>query len=297
MATGRFAPSPSGPLHLGSLRTAMVAWLFARSSGGGFLMRIEDLNPATASPEHERVLLADLIALGVDWDGPVVRQSERRAVHDAAVAELVAMGRTYPCFCSRREIRESAAAPHEMLALYPGTCRDLTPDEVQARVDSGRPAALRLRTAGEVVTIEDRLRGQVTAPVDDIVLRRNDGVPAYHVAVIVDDDDQGVDEVVRGDDLLPVTPSQAHLLDLLGRRRPGWAHVSLAVGTDGIRLAKRHGSVTMAELAGQGVGPDAVRNRLAVSLGLAEPGEPTTMSLLLERFDPDRLPTEPWVVT
>jgi glutamyl-tRNA synthetase len=296
MATGRFAPSPTGALHLGSLRTALVAWLFARSAGSRFLVRMEDLDPVTSSPEHEAGQLADLVALGLDWDGPVVRQSERRALHEAALAELVARGLTFPCFCSRREIREAAAAPHARPGAYPGTCRHLSPSEVAAREASGRPAALRLRGGSAPVTVVDRRHGEVTQPVDDIVLRRNDGVPAYHVAVVVDDDDQGVQEVVRGDDLLYATPSQAHLLDVLGRPRPTWAHVPLVLGPDGARLAKRHGAVTLADLAAAGTSADDVRSRLAASLRLAEPGEPVTMAQLVDRFDPDALPTEPWVL-
>jgi glutamyl-tRNA synthetase len=296
MADGRFAPSPTGALHLGSLRTALLAWLFARSAGTRFVVRMEDLDPVTSRPEHEAGQLADLAALGLDWDGPVVRQSERRDLHEAALAVLVASDLTYPCFCSRKEIRDASAAPHARPGAYPGTCRELTVAEVARREADGRRAALRLRGDGSPVTIVDRLRGKVTQPADDIVLRRNDGVPAYHVAVVVDDDDQGVREVVRGDDLLDATPSQAHLLDLLGRPRPAWAHVPLVLGPDGTRLAKRHGAVTLADLADQGVDAAAVRSRLAASLGLAEPGDPVTMDQLLERFDPAALPSEPWVV-
>lgn len=297
MATGRFAPSPTGELHLGNLRTALVAWLFARSTGSAFLVRIEDLDPLTSSPAHEVRQLADLSALGLDWDPPVVCQSARRVEHEAALDALIERGLTFPCFCSRREIREAAAAPHAEAGRYAGTCRDLTPRDVAARESSGRPAALRLRASGETVAVLDRLHGEVRGTADDIVLRRNDGVPAYHLAVVVDDDDQGIEEVVRGDDLLSATPSQAHLLDLLGRRRPTWAHVPLALGPDGERLAKRHGSVTLTDLASVGAGPELVRARLAVSLGLTEPGEPATMSRLLDRFDPDRLPRDPWTIT
>ena len=294
MATGRFAPSPTGALHLGSLRTALLAWLFARAAGSRFLLRIEDLDPVTSSPEHEAGQLADLRSIGLDWDGPIVRQSERRDVHEAVLAELVERGLTYPCFCSRREIREATAAPHAPPGVYPGTCRSLTAAQVAQRAAEGRPAALRLRGDGEPVTIVDRLHGAVTGPADDIVLRRNDGVPAYHVAVVVDDDDQGVEEVVRADDLLEATPSQAHLLDLLGRPRPSWAHVPLVLGPDGRRLAKRHGAVSLADLHAMGIDAAEVRSRLAASLGLAEPGEPVTMAELCDRFDPAALPTEPW---
>lgn len=296
MATGRFAPSPTGELHVGNLRTALVAWLFARSSGGRFLLRIEDLDPVTSSPAHERGQLADLGAIGLDWDGPVVRQSERRARHEAVLADLVDRDLTYPCFCSRREVREAAAAPHLAAGSYPGTCRDLSAADRRARQASGRPAALRLRGSREPVTIVDRLHGPVTALADDIVIRRNDGVPAYHLAVVVDDADQGVEEVVRADDLLASTPSQAHLMEVLGLQRPAWAHVPLALGPDGKRLAKRHGAVTLADLRHQGMDAAAVRSLLAASLGLAEPGEPVSMAVLLDRFDPSALPLQPWVV-
>jgi glutamyl-tRNA synthetase len=230
----------------------------------------------------------------------VGRQSTRRARHEAALAELEARGLTYPCFCTRKEIREEIAAaseaPHGTTPdAYPGTCRDLTPAEWAEREAAGRRAALRLRAGGAQVTIVDRLHGEVTTPVDDVVLRRNDGVPAYNLAVVVDDADQGVEEVVRGDDLLSSTPRQAHLADLLGLARPAWAHVALVLGPDGDRLAKRHGAVTLAELAAAGVDASGVRTRLAVSLGLAAPGEAVSMGQLLERFDPARLPREPWV--
>jgi glutamyl-tRNA synthetase len=297
MAVGRFAPSPSGPLHVGNLRTAMLAWLFARSAGSRFLLRIEDLDPVVSRPEHATGQLADLAALGLDWDGPVVRQSERRPVHEAVLGQLEARGLTYPCYCTRREVREASAAPHVEPGTYPGTCRDLSSAQREERAAAGRPAALRLRAGGVTVTVVDRVAGPVTGPVDDIVLRRNDGVPAYHLAVVVDDDDQGVEEVVRSDDLLGSTPSQAHLLDLLGRGQPTWAHVPLVLGADGQRLAKRHGAVSLADLAAIGVEPAEVRRRLARSLGLAAAGERATMADLVTRFDPAALPRDPWVLS
>jgi glutamyl-tRNA synthetase len=296
VASGRFAPSPTGPLHVGNLRTALLAWLFARSAGSPFLLRCEDLQP---HPDADALAAAqedDLRALGLDWDGPVVRQSDRRPRHDAVLARLEAEGRTYPCWCSRREVLEAAAAPHGAPpGAYPGTCRDLSDSQRRARQAEGRPAALRLRGPGEPVTVVDRLRGEVTGFVDDLVLRRNDGVPAYNLAVVVDDADQGVEEVVRGDDLLTSTPRQAHLADLLGLPRPAWAHVPLVVGPDGDRLAKRHGAVTLADLAAGGMDPGAVRSALAVGLGLAAPGEAVSMAELSGRFDPQRVPLEPWV--
>ncbi len=295
MAVGRFAPSPTGPLHVGNLRTALVAWLFARAAGSRFLLRVEDLDPSDARPEHERGQLADLAAIGLDWDPPLVRQSERREAHEAAIERLVGDGRTYPCYCTRREIREAAAAPHGPAGAYPGTCRDLTAAERREREATGRPPALRLRAGAEVVTVEDGLAGSISLAVDDLVLRRNDGIPAYNLAVVVDDAFQGIEEVVRGDDLLDSTPRQVLLARLLDLPAPAYAHVPLVVGPDGQRLAKRHGAVTLADLAARGVGAAEVRSRLAASLGLAEPGEQVAAADLVERFDPARLPRDPWV--
>ena len=295
MADGRYAPSPTGPLHVGNLRTALLAWLFARAAGSRFVLRVDDLDPADARAEHEAGQLADLAAVGVDWDGPVVRQSERRAAHEAAIEQLVAAGRTYGCWCTRREIREAAAAPHGPAGAYPGTCRRLTEAERAERRGSGRPAALRLDAGDEVVSVVVRLHGEVSLAVDDLVLRRNDGIPAYNLAVVVDDAHQGVEEVVRGDDLLDSTPRQVLLARLLGLRVPAYAHVPLVLGVDGARLAKRHGAVTLADLAADGVDAAAVVSRLAASLGLAAPGEQVVAADLLDRFDPAALPLEPWV--
>jgi glutamyl-tRNA synthetase len=298
MPTGRFAPSPTGALHLGNLRTAMVAWLFARAAGSPFLVRMEDLDAAVARREHEEGQLRDLRAIGLDWDGEVVRQSERLELYEAAIARLVADGRTYPCYCTRREIREAVSAPNRGEGVegeYPGTCRDLSAAERAAREQGGRPPALRLRAGGEVVTVVDRLAGAITAAVDDVVIRRNDGLPAYNLAVVVDDVAQGVEQVVRADDLLPSTPRQVLLGRLLGLPALQYAHVSLVLGSDGARLAKRHGAVTLADRAALSQDADSVRAELAASLGLSVPGEPVTMQDLLARFDPDALPRDPWV--
>ncbi|HEX2577635.1 MAG TPA: tRNA glutamyl-Q(34) synthetase GluQRS [Aquihabitans sp.] len=299
MASGRFAPSPTGDLHLGNLRTALLAWLFARSAGSWFLLRMEDLDRSQASARHERSQLADLAALGLDWDGQVVRQSERFDRYEAAIATLDAAGRTYSCYCTRREIREAASAPHVVPGpdgAYPGTCRELTAAERAERERAGRPPALRLRGPGTARTVDDDLLGPVTALVDDVVLRRNDGVPAYNLAVVVDDAAQGVEQVVRGDDLAASAPRQRHLSALLGLPPVRYAHVPLVLGPTGQRLAKRDGAVTLADQAAAGHPPDEVRSLLAASLGLAEPGEPATTSTLLARFDPARLPREPWTV-
>jgi glutamyl-tRNA synthetase len=285
---GRFAPSPSGRLHLGNLRTALLAWLFARSAGGSFLLRIEDLDRARSKPEHERRQIADLKAIGLDWDREAPRQSERTARYREALEELRTAGRVYPCWCTRAEIRAAAEAPHGPLpeGAYPGTCRRLTPEERAERERSGRPAALRLDARAVRIDFEDRLHGALTGVVDDFVLWRGDDTPAYQLAVVVDDADQAVTEVVRGDDLLDSTPRQIELARLLGLPIPRYAHVPLVLGPDGKRLAKRHGAVTLEERD-----PGEALSWMASSVGLAEPGEALTAQDLIPRFDPARLVT------
>jgi glutamyl-tRNA synthetase len=282
---GRFAPSPTGRLHLGNLRTALLAWLFARASGSRFLVRVEDLDPAAGAGDHEAQQLADLAALGLEWDGEVVRQSERRALYEAAIGRLVTAGLTYPCWCSRREILEAPTAPHAPPGAYPGTCRDREPPVTE------RPPALRLRAGDVRVGVDDRLCGHFEGIVDDFVLRRGDGTPAYNLAVVVDDGAQRIGEVVRADDLLASTPRQVFLARLLGIEPPAYAHVPLVLGPDGERLAKRHGAVTIGD-AGT---PSEVLALLARSLDLAAPGETVTAAQLVDRFDPDAVPRRPWV--
>ncbi len=298
-ATGRYAPSPTGTLHLGNLRTALLAWLFARSQGASFLMRIDDLDRSRVRPRVAEQQLADLAALGLDWDGPVVRQSERFEHYAAAIEQLGGGGLLYPCYCTRAEIREAASAPHGAPAegAYPGTCRSLTAAQRGDRERSGRPPALRLRAGEAVVEFRDRLLGGRRDTVDDLVVRRNDGDPAYNLAVVIDDAAQAVGEVVRGADLLDTTARQLHLAALLGTAPVTHAHVPLVLGADGARLAKRHGSVTLAARAAAGESPLDVRSSLAASVGLAERDERPTMDELLARFDPTALPSEPSVLS
>jgi len=293
---GRFAPSPSGDLHLGNLRTALLAWLFARSTGRRFLMRMEDLDRVRDGAEERQ--LHDLRALGLDWDGPVTHQSCRRDRYAAAIDRLAEAGATFECFCTRREIQQAPSAPHAPEGAYPGTCRDLTAAErEERRAERPRPA-LRLRSGLDEFTVTDVLRGPYTAMVDDLVLRRGDGTPAYNLAVVVDDAAQGIDQVVRGDDLLSSSPRQAYLATLLGLPVPEYAHVPLVLGPEGKRLAKRDGAVTLDDM-GAGSDPDATAARvlgvLARSLGLAADGESVTAATLPERFEPAELPLEPWV--
>jgi glutamyl-tRNA synthetase len=288
---GRFAPSPTGTLHLGNLRTALLAWLSARSQDARFLVRIEDLDTGRVRERFVQEQLLDLAALGLDWDGPVVRQSERLELYEDAVRRLRERSLIYECWCTRAEIREASSAPHGDLpeGAYPGTCLRLTTEERAARQASGRPPALRVHAGAAAVTFEDRLAGAVTGVVDDFVVRRNDGAFAYNLAVVVDDAEQGIGEVVRGADLLDSTPRQLWLGAQLGLPAPRHAHVPLMLGADGARLAKRHGVVTLADRARLGESPDDVRAGLAASVGLAEPGEPLTPAELVERFDPRAL--------
>lgn len=290
-ADGRFAPSPTGTLHVGNLRTALLAWLFARSQGARFLVRVEDLDAGRVRAAFEAEQLGDLAALGLDWDGPVVRQSERTALYEDALANLRADGLTYECWCTRREIGEAASAPHGDLpeGAYPGTCRDLPARERVSRQATGRRPALRIRADAARIAFGDRVAGPVEGAVDDFVVRRNDGAFAYNLAVVVDDADQGVAEVVRGADLLDSTPRQLWLGARLGLPAPRHAHVPLVLGPDGERLAKRHGAVTLADRAAVGQDAAAVRAELAASVGLAAAGERPSPAELVERFDADRL--------
>lgn len=293
VGSGRFAPSPSGDLHVGNLRTAVLAWLFARSTGRRFQLRLEDLD--RVQPGAARRQLADLAAIGLDWDGEVVRQSDRRSNYQDALDELDGRGLVYRCFCTRREIQEAASAPHGPDGAYPGTCRRLTAVQVGERLAAGRAPALRLRAQVPEWTVHDTVLGGYTGTVDDFVLRRTDGVFAYNLAVVVDDAAQAIDQVVRGDDLLTSAPRQMYLAHLLGLAQVDYAHVPLVRNTTGARLAKRDGAVTRSELQRLGRTPHDVLSLIAVSLDLAVPGETVDPPALLARFDARRLPRQPWV--
>jgi glutamyl-tRNA synthetase len=294
MSLGRFAPSPTSQLHLGNLRTGLLAWLFARSSGRGFLLRIEDLDQqrVAAATGVAQAQLNELHAIGIDWDSEPVRQSERAELYREAVAKLP----TYECFCTRREIAEASQAPHGGYRPYPGTCAHLSKAE-RDRLRLTRPPAIRVRAEGARFTIHDRHAGDVTGMVDDFVLVRNDGNPAYNLAVVVDDGEQQIDQVVRGSDLLESAPRQAWLATKLGYPVPEYAHVGLALNHDGKRLAKRDGSVTLEALAERGVTAREVFGMICESAGLPA-AEDAEDLLNIVRNDPALLDNQkiwaPW---
>jgi glutamyl-tRNA synthetase len=268
---------------LGNLRTALAAYASVRAAGGTFLIRFEDLDMHNANMANAQQQLDDLASLGITADVIPVVQSERFEMYHEAIQRLTDLGLTYECFCSRKEILEAAQAPHGGQVMYPGTCRDLSEAE---RADRRivRPGAIRLRANSSRETFTDLIHGEVSGEVDDVVLRRNDGVPSYNIAVVVDDALQGVTEVVRGDDLLEVTATQVHLQKLLGYSTPTYAHAPLAVGEDGERLAKRHGAVTLSDLAEQGISATQVKDLLWIGLGQTG-----------DSFSWDAVPREPWV--
>jgi glutamyl-tRNA synthetase len=287
-------------LHLGNLRTALIAWLAARSSGGQFFVRMEDLDTVVSRKELADRQLHDLAAIGLDWDGPVVFQSERTDLYSEAVETLKQADRVYPCFCTRREIREAASAPNSPPlpdGAYPGTCRKLGQRAQRDLVDSGRRPATRVRAEEAAVSFVDAVCGPVEAVVDDLVLVRNDGVFAYNLAVVVDDADQGVQQVVRADDLLLSTPRQIWLGRQLGLKAPVYAHVPLVLGPDGDRLAKRHGAVSLADLVNSGWTDRDVLRLLVRELGLDAVDEVTTAASLISHFHFERLPRSPWQLT
>jgi len=303
---GRFAPSPTGPLHLGNARTALLAWLDARSRAGALTMRVEDLDGPRVRPGLEARILEELRWLGLDWDeGPDVggphgpyRQSERGGRYAAALELLRGQGLVYPCFCSRAEIAQASQAPHasDEGPRYPGTCRGLPPGEQAARM-ARRPPAWRFRVPEGPVAFQDAFHGtctfDVAATVGDFVVARADGVPAYQLAVVVDDAAMEVTDVLRGDDLLPSTSRQLLLYRALGLPAPRFAHVPLVVGADGERLAKRHGAFSVGELRERGAGAAAVVGLLAAASGLAPPGARVMPVELVAGFRIDRVPREP----
>ena len=304
---GRFAPSPTGDLHLGGARTALVAWLAARAAGGAYVVRVEDLDGPRVVPGADERILEDMRWLGLDWDeGPDIggphapyRQAIRLARYDAAVEQLLASGRAFQCWCSRAEVARAAAAPHGPAddgPRYPGTCRTLSvppPSDLRYR----RRPSVRLRVDSETIAFVDGVHGpqqeDPAATIGDFVIRRADGIPAYQLAVVVDDAAMGITDVVRGDDLLGSTARQLLLYRALGLPAPRFAHVPLMLGPDGARLSKRHGAIGVRALGERGRSPAYVVGHLAATLGLVPAGTETTPQSLVAGFTLDRLTRTP----
>ncbi|MDO4259214.1 MAG: tRNA glutamyl-Q(34) synthetase GluQRS [Actinomycetaceae bacterium] len=295
---GRFAPSPSGEMHIGNLRTAILAWIWARRTGRQFFIRIEDIDRERSGFADQQ--LADLAAIGLDWDGDVIIQSQRRQAHEEALLALIDSGQVFECYCSRRDIREAASAPHIPPGHYPGTCLDLPESERHIRreklAESGRIPALRFQFSQPTLTINDQLYGEYTGPVDHFVVRRNDGIPAYNLAVVVDDAFQGVDQVVRGDDLLSQSPAQAALASALDLAIPTYIHVPLAVTSSGARLAKRDGAATIADLAALGWSVADILQWIGESLGVDSARSSADIYAALDIPALQALSRDPWIV-
>ena len=284
---GRFAPTPSGRLHLGNILCAMLAYLSARSAGGRFLLRIEDLDVPRCPRRLASQAIDDLTWLGFTWDEAPLYQSERSAVYADYLATLTRRGLTYPCFCTRAQLN-ACAAPNlgDTQRVYPGTCARLSPEEA-ARLAQTRTPAIRLRVPAEDVSFVDGLWGRQTENLarecGDFVLRRSDGLYGYQLAVVVDDALSGVTEVVRGRDILSATPRQLYLQRLLGFSEPAYVHIPLLTDAHGRRLAKRDRDLDLSVLAKR-LRPEEILGALAFSAGLQEEPRPRTLEALLPDF-------------
>ena len=307
MVRGRYAPSPTGTLHLGNLRTALLAWLFARSAGGQFVLRMEDLDRPRVRPGVMGQQLEDLRWLGLEWAegpdrggpfGPYI-QSERQALYEGALARLRDLGLVYPCYCTRAELSRLASAPQaDDTPRYPGTCRTLSERERRRLEAEGRRPALRFCAPDQPIRFRDLLMGEVTENVQEVVgdflVRRSDGFVAYQLAVVVDDALMGVMQVVRGADLLSSTARQLALYAALGYVPPTeFAHVPLALDSEGGRMAKREASTGVGRLRAGGTRPEDVLGVLAASCGLWQAGTPATLAELLKHFAPERIVVDP----
>lgn len=282
---GRFAPSPSGRMHLGNVFSALLAWLSVRAQRGTMLLRIEDLDPQRCRREYADVLKADLHWLGLDWDVETPWQSQRSQIYARQFARLQAMGLVYPCFCTRNELHD-ASAPHasDGAVLYSGHCRSLTPEQ---RARQTRTPAWRLQVPAQEICFSDGLQGKfcqnLAEECGDFIIRRSDGVYAYQLAVVTDDALMGVTEVVRGDDLRSSTPRQLYLYRLLGFPPPKFYHVPLLVAPDGRRLSKRDRDLDLGTLQKNHT-PEQIIGSLAFAAGLLDKKQPISARELAAHF-------------
>lgn len=299
----RFAPSPTGKLHIGGARTAIYNWAFARANGGTFILRIDDTDPTRSTDENTQIILRAMRWLGLDWDeGPEVggefgpyHQTERFDTYTAALETLKERGAVYPCFCTKEELDAKREAAGESYAGYDRTCRNLSAEEAQARIAAGEPHVWRLKVPENHGPIEfdDAVYGHMSFPadvMDDMILVRTDGTPTYNFAVVCDDANMQITHVIRGDDHLSNTPRQILIYEALGLEAPTFAHLSMILGADGKKLSKRHGATSVEEYKAQGFLPDTMVNFLAL-LGWSLDGETTIISrdVLCEKFSLDRI--------
>ena len=306
----RFAPSPTGKLHVGGARTAIYNWAFARANGGTFILRIDDTDPTRSTEENTQIILRAMRWLGLDWDeGPEVGgdfgpyfQTERAEMYRAAARRLWDEGKAYPCFCTPEQLaadREAAQARKDPFQGYQRRCRSLTREEAQARIDAGEPYVLRIKVPedrGDVV-VRDAVHGEVTfnaRELDDFVIFRSDGTPTYNFATVVDDAAMQISHVIRGDDHLSNTPRQVIVYEALGAPVPTFAHISMILGADGKKLSKRHGATNVEEYRDAGYLSDAFVNYLAL-LGWSLDGETTIVprDVLAREFSLDHVSKNP----
>lgn len=301
---GRLAPSPTGHLHLGNIWSFLLCWLAVRSKGGSLVLRMEDIDPDRSRQEYADDIMRDLEWLGIDWDeGPDVggpyapyTQSLRLDRYAEVIDDLTKAGHTFPCFCTRKELRSLASAPHagDYGAPYPGICLHLTEAERKERMANGRKPAIRLHGSMKDIPFTDRIRGHISLSWDecggDFPIRRSDGVIAYQLAVAVDDIDQRITQIVRGDDILHCTPRQIYIYSLLGAPLPEYAHVPLVLDAAGERLAKRHQHFEIRRLREGGASAKGIIGYLAHRAGLISAAEPVLPENLVPLFDFSLLP-------
>lgn len=295
---GRLAPSPTGAQHVGNARTYLIAWLAARSAGGTIALRMEDLDGPRIKKGAAEQALDDLRWLGLDWDDEPMVQSTRMNHYAAALETLKAKNLVYPCTCTRSDVAAAASAPHagDEGPAYPGTCSHRSASDVP----TDRPYCWRFRVSDSPAFV-DGFRGPVAIDLKqqggDFVVWKTDGTPAYQLSVVLDDAEMGITQVIRGDDLIPSTPRQLLLYEALGLTPPTFAHVPLVVGTDGRRLAKRHGDTRLSTLRNAGVRPEQLVGLLAWSCGWLKEIKPVTPRELIASFDWKTIPREPFVLT
>ena len=285
---GRFAPTPSGRMHLGNVFSALMAWASVRSQNGSLILRVEDLDIRAHNPQYTSLLLDDLQWLGLTWDKGPYYQSRRTELYQEALLDLRQQGLLYPCFCSRADLH-AAQAPHasDGTYVYAGTCRNLSQSE-RKELSSHKIPATRIHVPNKIYAFEDKVYGSTSQNLaescGDFIVQRADGVFAYQLAVVVDDADMGITEVVRGSDLLSSTPRQLYLQDMLGLSHPTYAHLPLLVAPDGRRLSKRNHDLDLGVLRSQGKTPEEILGFLAYCVGLTEENEPLSAVQIANRF-------------